>query len=115
VTQWSASLLADHLRRTEKPVVLSARSVARILAAAPLQPHRQKMWLNSHDEDFCTKRDDVAYSGRLGHPFRQHPGTRSGGIPPGSERSDGALDRDRSAATGSWIDGDSPLGEGTLG
>jgi len=59
VTQWSASLLADHLRRTEKPVVISARSVARVLAAAPLQPHRQKMWLTSHDEDFRAKRDDV--------------------------------------------------------
>ena len=43
----------------------------------------------------------------LGHPFR--------GIPPRSERSDGPLDRDRSAATGSWIVGVSPLGEGTLG
>ena len=39
--------------------MISARSVARVLEAAPLQPHRQKMWLTSHDEDFRTKRDDV--------------------------------------------------------
>jgi hypothetical protein len=42
-----------------------------------------------------------------GHPFRRRPS--------GSERSDGSLDRDRSGATGSWIVGVSPLGEGTLG
>jgi hypothetical protein len=59
VTQWSAAPLADHLRRTEKPIVISVRSVARILEAAPLQPHRQKMGLTSHDEDFRAKRDDV--------------------------------------------------------
>lgn len=38
---------------------LSDRSVARILEAAPLQPHRQKMWLTSHDEEFREKRDAV--------------------------------------------------------
>ena len=56
-----------------------------------------------------------AYSGRLGHPFRQHPGTRSGGTPPRSERSDGSPDRDRSAATGSGSLGSHLSGEGTLG
>lgn len=59
VTHWSAPLLADHLRRTEQPIVISARSVSRILEAAPLQPHRQKMWLTSHDDEFRAKRDDV--------------------------------------------------------
>lgn len=33
--------------------------VGRILAQAALQPHRQKMYLTSHDEDFRRKRDDV--------------------------------------------------------
>ena len=35
--------------------------VARILRDAALQPHRQKMWLTSHDEDFRAKRDDVLH------------------------------------------------------
>jgi hypothetical protein len=61
VTQWSAQLLADHLRRTEMPLVISARSVSRILHAAPLQPHRQKMWLTSQDDEFRAKRDDVLH------------------------------------------------------
>jgi hypothetical protein len=39
--------------------VPSARTVRRILAAIPLQPHRQKMWLTSHDDEFRAKRDDV--------------------------------------------------------
>jgi hypothetical protein len=61
VTQWSAQLLADHLRRTEMPLVISARSVSRVLHAAPLQPHRQKMWLTSQDDEFRAKRDDVLH------------------------------------------------------
>jgi len=42
-------------------VVLSANSVRRILAAATLQPHRQKMWLTSHDEDFRLRRDEILH------------------------------------------------------
>lgn len=42
-------------------VVVSARSVQRILAAAALQPHRQKMWLTSQDDEFRAKRDDVLH------------------------------------------------------
>ncbi len=41
--------------------MVSARSVHRILASAALQPHRQTMWLTSHDEEFRTKRDDVLH------------------------------------------------------
>jgi hypothetical protein len=37
----------------------SDRTVGRILRDADLQPHRQKMWVASHDEDFRMKRDDV--------------------------------------------------------
>ena len=43
------------------PLVISARSVSRILHAAPLQPHRQKMWLTSQDDEFRAKRDDVLH------------------------------------------------------
>jgi hypothetical protein len=39
----------------------SDRTVGRILRDADLQPHRQKMYLTSHDEDFRQKRDDVLY------------------------------------------------------
>lgn len=57
ITHWSHHLLADHLCDTGLPI--SARTVGRILAAATLQPHRQKMWLTSQDAEFRAKRDDV--------------------------------------------------------
>jgi transposase len=57
VTHWSAHLLGEHLRSEGWDT--SDSSVYRILSDAKLQPHRQKMWLTSHDEDFRAKRDDV--------------------------------------------------------
>jgi transposase len=57
VTHWSARLLADYLRSIGWEV--SESSVRRLLHQADLQPHRQKMWLTSHDEEFRDKRDDV--------------------------------------------------------
>jgi hypothetical protein len=41
--------------------VLSDTTVARILSGADLQPHRQKMWLTSHEDEFRIKRDDVLH------------------------------------------------------
>ncbi len=38
---------------------VSDSTVGRILRSAMLQPHKQKMWLTSHDEKFREKRDDV--------------------------------------------------------
>lgn len=40
-------------------IVISSSSIARILRDADLQPHRQQMWLTSHDDEFRHKRDDV--------------------------------------------------------
>lgn len=57
VTQWSAALLSEHLRSCN--LEISPTSVGRILRDADLQPHRQKMWLTSHDDEFREKRDDV--------------------------------------------------------
>lgn len=57
VTHWSASLLAEHLPTVG--VAISESSVRRILHDARLQPHRQKMWLHSQDEEFRAKRDDL--------------------------------------------------------
>jgi transposase len=57
VTQWSAAVLAEHLHSCDLDV--SASTVGRILRGADLQPHRQKMWLTSHDDEFREKRDDV--------------------------------------------------------
>lgn len=57
VTRWSASLLGEHVR--SQGIELSDRSVSRILHDADLQPHRQQMYLTSHDEEFREKRDDV--------------------------------------------------------
>jgi hypothetical protein len=50
-------LLGDHVRASG--VNVSDRTVGRILKDADLQPHRQKMWVASYDEDFRAKRDDV--------------------------------------------------------
>lgn len=57
VTHWSSHLLGVELRK--KGTVIGDRTVSRILHDANLQPHRQKMWLTSHDEEFFAKRDDV--------------------------------------------------------
>jgi transposase len=57
VTHWSASLLAEHLPTVGVP--MSESSVRRILRSARLQPHRQKMWLHSQDEEFRSKRDQI--------------------------------------------------------
>jgi hypothetical protein len=57
VTHWSTALLGDFLRCNGW--VLSDSTLRRILLDARLQPHRQKMWLNSHDDEFRQKRDDV--------------------------------------------------------
>jgi hypothetical protein len=57
ITQWSAALLGHHVRCGG--IDVSDRTVGRILASADLQPHRQKMYLTSHDDEFRAKRDDV--------------------------------------------------------
>jgi transposase len=57
VTHWSISLLGDHVRSMQ--IQVSDSSVRRILNDAELQPHRQKMWMNSQDDEFREKRDDV--------------------------------------------------------
>jgi transposase len=59
VTHWSNALLGDYLRQSGW--ALSDTTVARILSDADLQPHRQKMWLTSHDDEFRIKRDDVLH------------------------------------------------------
>ena len=57
VTHWSTVLLGQHLRSSG--LELSDSSVGRILRDADLQPHRQKMWMTSQDDDFRNKRDDI--------------------------------------------------------
>lgn len=57
VTHWSIALLGEHVRSMQ--IDISDASVGRILRGALLQPHRQKMWLNSQDDEFRQKRDDV--------------------------------------------------------
>src|ERR1700677_3622054 len=52
VTHWSASLLGAHVRAQD--IEVSDRTVGRILRDADLQPHRQKMYLTSHDDEFAT-------------------------------------------------------------
>ena len=57
ITHWSEALLGEHVR--QQGIEVSDRSVGRILRDADLQPHRQKMYLTSHDDEFREKRDDV--------------------------------------------------------
>ena len=57
VKRWSESLLGEYLRG--QGFDLSDSTVGRILRGAVLQPHRQTMWVTSHDEEFREKRDDV--------------------------------------------------------
>ena len=57
VTHWSASLLGEHVRA--QGIQISDRSDGRVHQDADLQPHRQQMYLTSHDDEFREKRDDV--------------------------------------------------------
>ena len=57
VTHWSLALLGPHVRSLKIPV--SDTSVRRILNDADLQPHRQRMWMTSQDDEFRQKRDEV--------------------------------------------------------
>ena len=59
ITHWSIAQFGDLLRQNEW--LLSDATLRRILLDAKLQPHRQKMWLTSHDEEFRAKRDDVLH------------------------------------------------------
>lgn len=57
VTHWSKGLLGERVRSLG--IEISDSSVGRILRDALLQPHRQKMWLTSQDDEFRSKRDDI--------------------------------------------------------
>jgi transposase len=59
VTHWSLTLLGDYLRQNGWE--LSDSTVGRILRQAQLQPHRQKMWLTSQDDEFRQKRDAILH------------------------------------------------------
>jgi hypothetical protein len=59
VTHWSIALFGDYLR--QNAWVLSDTTLRRILLDAKLQPHRQKMWLTSQDDEFRAKRDDILH------------------------------------------------------
>jgi hypothetical protein len=61
VTHWSAGLLTVHLQSLNLDFGVSESTVRRILQDADLQPHRQKMWLTSQDEEFRAKRDEVLH------------------------------------------------------
>lgn len=50
-------MLAGHVRASG--IAVSDRTVGRVLRDADLQPHRQQMYLTSHDDEFRQKRDDV--------------------------------------------------------
>jgi transposase len=49
--------LAEHLPSVG--LAASETTVRRVLRSARLQPHRQKMWLHSQDEEFRQKRDAI--------------------------------------------------------
>ena len=47
-------MLGEHVR--SEGIEVSDRTVGRILKDADLQPHRQQMYLRSHDDEFREKR-----------------------------------------------------------
>jgi len=49
VTHWSHPLPTNHLQRCG--IALSGSTLGRVLRDGTLEPHRQKMWLTSHDDD----------------------------------------------------------------
>jgi len=51
VTEWTGRELADELVRRKIVTSISASQVNRYLAAAELQPHRSKYWLNTTEKD----------------------------------------------------------------
>jgi transposase len=51
VTEWTGQELADELVRRKIVTSISASQVNRYLAAAELQPHRSKYWLNTTEKD----------------------------------------------------------------
>jgi hypothetical protein len=51
VTEWTGRELADELVRRKIVNAISASQVNRYLAAAELQPHRSKYWLNTTEKD----------------------------------------------------------------
>jgi hypothetical protein len=51
--------LRPNFRRAALGIEVSDRTVGRILDDADLQPHRQRMYLTSQDDEFREKRDDV--------------------------------------------------------
>jgi len=51
VTEWTGRELADELVRRNIVTSISASQVNRYLAAAELQPHRSKYWLNTTEKD----------------------------------------------------------------
>jgi transposase len=59
ITHWSCAALSEHLRGSG--IEVAETTLRRILRGARLQPHRQKMWLTSHDDEFREKRDDVLH------------------------------------------------------
>jgi hypothetical protein len=58
MTHWSTGLLTVHLQSLNLDFGVSESTVRRIVQDADLQPHRQKMWQTSQDEEFRAKRDD---------------------------------------------------------
>jgi transposase len=58
-THWSRKTLGEALARQRDLPHISPRTVGRELNRADLQPHRQRMWLNSHDPRYDEKLADV--------------------------------------------------------
>jgi transposase len=55
ITEWSGSLLAEHLRTSGRVARISARTVQRILARAVMKPHRCDYWKRATDPAFDEK------------------------------------------------------------
>src|SRR5215210_7623933 len=58
-SQWSLDDLATVLINRHAEEAMTRSTIARVLNAADLKPHRSVYWLNSHDPDFDSKAQDI--------------------------------------------------------
>ncbi len=59
ISQWSSAELRDAFAASADGATVSASTVARVLDAAEIQPHRVRYFLTSRDPEFDQKRRDI--------------------------------------------------------
>ena len=71
VTRWSLDELVDRVMEVLPKSSISRSTIWRVLEEIDLKPHKSEYWLNSHDEDFEAKANDVCQLYRQAQAFYQ--------------------------------------------